>query len=423
MIDQILDARELRSFQVKKSLEKSPLVLLIKANTPGSNKNIWLSKYLVLLFRKLLEHTCEPCESSFYESMDGPYVIIHLPEDDVMSIKHFLMHIEETHPLGRFIDLDLFNEPSKSISRMDIGAPLRTCILCDKPTIECIRNLNHHPFELIQYIEKHVMSYLQREIKKQLDIAIITELELEDKFGLVTKSSSGSHADMNYALMIQAKDAILDDLVEVFTLGLNAEQLDGLFSKAREIGIRAEQHMLAATQGINCYKGLITILGFACLSSAYALKNQLNFSDIFNNIKILSKDLVNEINQQGQTFGIKAYQKYQFQGIRGELSHGLPTVKKVLESYRHLSLEDSMTLRKALKDIILLSEDTVFLKRSQSLDTYQHIKTEISQLDMNNLKAIKEFTDKMVLKNISFGGSADLLITTIYLQNIKHLYT
>lgn len=423
MIDQILNAREMRSFHVKKSLEKSPLVLLIKANIPGNNKNIWIAKYLALLFKKLLEHTCQTTDSYLYQSDDGPYVIINLPSDDIISIKHCLMHIEETHPLGRFIDLDLFDTPHRSISRSEIDAPLRTCMLCESPAIECMRNHNHHPYEIIQHIEKNVISYLQRDMKKQIDLAIISELELEDKFGLVTKSSSGSHFDMNYQLMIQAKDAILDDLVEVFTLGLNAENLEDLFPEAKAIGIKAEHHMLDVTKGINCYKGLITVLGFACLSSGYGLKNQSSFLNIFENIKILSKDLVSEINLQGQTFGIKAYQKYQFEGIRGELSRGLPTVKSILKSYESLSYEDPITLRKALKDIILLCEDTVFLKRSQSLDTYHNIKKELSTLDMDDSKTIKEFTEKMVSKNVSFGGSADLLITTIYLQNIRHLYT
>lgn len=422
MIDQILDAREQRAFHVRDALKKSPLVLLIKANTPGLNKNIWLSKYLVLLFRKLLEHTCEPCESSFYESMDGPYVIIHLPEDDVMSIKHFLMHIEETHPLGRFIDLDLFNEPFKSISRMDIEAPLRTCMLCDKPAIECMRNQNHSLIDIKNHIQTKTIQYLLNDIKKQCDLAILTELELEDKFGLVTKTSSGSHSDMNYQLMLAAKNAILDDLVDVFKLGLESDDLDGLFASAKEIGIKAEQHMLDATKGINCYKGLITVLGFACLSSGYALSHQKDFHSIFDDIKILSKDLLDDFRKPSHTFGIKAHLSYQIQGIRGELSKGLPSVFQILNQYQGLSKDDPTTLRKALKDLILKTEDTVFLKRSKSIKTYENIKHELSLLDMDNLNSISKFTNKMIDQHISFGGAADLLVTSIFLQNIKHLY-
>jgi holo-ACP synthase CitX len=423
MIDQILLAREARMIHFKKALENSPMVLLIKANIPGNNKNIWISKYLVLLFKRILEHTCEPCESYSFESMDGPYVMIYLPQDDPLSIKHFLMHIEETHPLGRFIDLDLFNNPTKSISRSDIDAPLRTCIMCNQPAIECMRNHNHSTLDIMDYIEEKTTSYLLNDIKKLIDLSILTELELEDKFGLVTKTSSGSHPDMDYNLMVKAKNAIIDDLIEIYKLSLEDNSLDQLFPLAKEIGINAEKNMLKVTHGINCYKGLITVLGFACLSSGYALKHQQNFSDIFDNIKILSKDLKFNSYESSHTFGMKAYQKYQFLGIRGELHHGLPTVNNILKSYNHLSLDDSTNLRKALRDIITLCEDTVFLKRSHTLKNYDQIKNEISLLDMDNLIDIKDFTQKMISSNISFGGSADLLVTAIFLLNIKHLYT
>lgn len=422
MIDHILNAREHRMFDVKKALDQNPLILLIKANIPGDNKNLWFSKYLVLYFQKLLKHTCENEDSFYYESMDGPYVIMHLSDDDPEIIKRCLMHIEETHPLGRFIDLDLFHQKEHSISRTDMNAPLRTCFLCKEPAIECMRYHRHSTSEMIQYIESHVKDYILSDMRKQMDIAIMSELDLEDKFGLVTKTSSGSHQDMDYALMIKAKDAILDDLVDIFKLGLESDSLINLFIQAKEKGIQAETHMLVATHNINCYKGLITVLGFAALSSGYALSHNQSFDDIFENIKDLSKDILNDFEKPSHTFGIKAYKEYQFMGIRGEISQGLPTVKHILRNYDHLNINDSKTLRKALKDIILLSDDSVFLKRSGSLNNYETIKQNLSTLDMDNLDEIKKFTESMIQKNISFGGSADLLITVIYLQNIKHLF-
>lgn len=422
MNNSVLDAREKRIFHIDESLKESPIVLCIKANIPGPNKNLWYGKYLVLYFKKLLEHTCDSCTSYTYQSDDGYYALIHLPDDDVISIKHFLMHIEETHPLGRLIDLDIFHRQNKSVSRIDIGAPLRTCMLCEEPAILCMRYQKHSLEEMLDFIKKETQIFLLQDIKKQIHLAIITELELEDKFGLVTKSSSGSHDDMDYHLMLKAIDAILDDFVEIFKLGLLSDHLDHLFSQAKKIGIHAEKKMLEATNGINCYKGLITVLGFACLASGYALSHQHTFSKIFSDIQYLAKDIMNDFDRPIHTFGIKAYQDYQMTGIRGECSKGLPTVQMVLNKYPHLTKDDSITLRKALRDLIVLSEDTVFLKRSKSFNRYQEIKDEIKKLDLDNLVQIKKYTQKMIDENISFGGSADLLITTIYLQNIKHLF-
>ena len=95
---------------------------------------------------------------------------------------------------------------------------------------------------------------------------------------------------------------------------------------------------------------------------------------------------------------------------------------RILETYEYLSLDDPMTLRKALKDLILKTEDTVFLKRSGSLKTYENIKHELSLLNMDDITSIRSFTQKMINQHISFGGAADLLVTSIFLQNIKHLY-
>jgi triphosphoribosyl-dephospho-CoA synthetase len=339
-----------------------------------------------------------------------------------MSIKHFLMHIEETHPLGRFIDLDVYNHPDKSISRMDIGAPLRTCMLCEEPAILCMRYEKHSIDDMLFFIEKETHQFLLQDIKKQIDLSILTELELEDKFGLVTKTSSGSHPDMDYALMVKAKDAIIDDLIDIFELGLRAENLEGLFLQAKNIGIKAEKGMLDATQGINCYKGLITVLGFACLASGYALSHQDPFMSIFSHIKTLSKDLHQDFDKPLHTFGIKAFQTHQITGIRGECQKGLSTIQKILDVYPKLTKDDPLTLRKALRDLIVLSEDTVFLKRSKSFERYQKIKAEIQTLNLDDSKQIKVYTNNMIKENISFGGSADLLVTAIYLQHIKHLF-
>ena len=68
---------------------------------------------------------------------------------------------------------------------------------------------------------KEFSSYLKRLIKKMINTAMLDELNLHPKFGLVTPYTSGSHKDMDYSLMVNAKNAILDDLVEMFMLGFN----------------------------------------------------------------------------------------------------------------------------------------------------------------------------------------------------------
>ena len=103
-------------------------------------------------------------------------------------------------------------------------------------------------------------------------MAILQELNLEIKFGLVTPSSSGSHPDMNYELMFNSKEIIIPHLVRIFELGFLYPDDKDLLEKARLIGIEAETQMFDMTKQINTYKGLIYILGFVLLSLGILVK-------------------------------------------------------------------------------------------------------------------------------------------------------
>lgn len=57
------------------------------------------------------------------------------------------------------------------------------------------------------------------------------ELNLHPKFGLVTPYSNGSHDDMNYELMKEAQEVIIPGLIEMFFVGLEANNPDDAFQK------------------------------------------------------------------------------------------------------------------------------------------------------------------------------------------------
>ena len=107
-------------------------------------------------------------------------------------------------------------------------------------------------------------------------------------------------------------------------------------------------------------------------------------------------------------------------GIRGEVKNGLSSVQSALKM---INIDDTHYLHQCFKRLILSSEDTVFLNRSKSMDRYLKFKKEIEQLDVSNPGALKTFTERAISENLSFGGAADLLITTLFLQAIKIFYT
>ncbi len=418
----ILDARESRDAVIKSWLALNKPVILIKANTPGTDKNLWFSKVLVNYFSQLIKKTCEIDDVKHYQSLDGPYALLRLDMDGIESIKRVLIHIEESHPIGRYIDLDLYESGRmRSISRVDLDLPMRPCMLCQGDALACIRLKRHDSHQLIRRIEEDVMSFLTSEMRHAIDVAMERELALEDKFGLVTKSSRGSHPDMDYDLMVRAKDAILDGFIDIFQLGLHASTREGLFDQARKIGQTMETDMLKETNGINCYKGLIFALGFVVLSTGYTIGQNGHRRDIGTHIAMFAKDIFTDFDYGLDTFGIKAFHAHGITGIRGEAKSGFLSIKKILDAYPNLHKQDDRCIRKALRDLILTTDDTVFLKRSGSMERYLEIKESLLNLNLDLEGEAARFTKGMIKERVSFGGAADLLVTALFLSQVAYL--
>ncbi|MFP4177792.1 MAG: citrate lyase holo-[acyl-carrier protein] synthase, partial [Acholeplasmataceae bacterium] len=290
MIDSILRAREARLEAIQKAfgLDRSRVIISIKANIPGPNKRISEAYLLVRLFFNRVRSMFESSNHEFIDCDDGPYVLMVALGIDAITLKKALVELEETHPLGHFIDLDVFDEPKASLSRVDLGYPLRKCYLCDRDARDCIRNQRHELKDLLKVVKSAVENHLREVTLTAINEAIVTELDLDEKFGLVTKTSSGSHEDMDYDLMIKAKDAILPFFNELFELGYRASSLNNLLEKARPIGLRAEQAMFSVTSGINCYKGIIFLIGLITISLGRVLRRNEPLSMIFTNIETIA---------------------------------------------------------------------------------------------------------------------------------------
>ncbi|MBN2300381.1 MAG: citrate lyase holo-[acyl-carrier protein] synthase [Acholeplasmataceae bacterium] len=419
MTDSLLNAREKRIDFIKSLLSETHLTILVKANIPGQNKNINEAYLLVRLFCFEVNKIYPNNSFEVYESLDGPYAIFSINSLDLISTKLELIGLEEKHPLGRFIDLDLFGTSMNSISRKELNIEDRKCYLCNQYARYCSRNKTHSIESLLSFIKTNVFKYLSVSIEQSIQNSILLELNMEHKFGLVTPTSNGSHPDMDYHLMFNAQKAILPYLTKLFELGYQAEDLIQLLQEARIIGLKAEERMLKVTRGINAYKGLIFVLGLSILSTGYVLSHDQSFNSIFDMIQSITKDIEDEFKNPPTTSGLKAYTMYGYKGIRGEVKKGIPSVQSALKLIKDHQVKD---LHLLLKHLILVSEDTVFIKRALTKERYLLFKNEIRYLDVSSLEQQIRFTQKAIKENLSFGGSADLLVTTLYLNSIAYLY-
>lgn len=67
---------------------------------------------------------------------------------DRLTAKRLTCRIEDTHPWGRLMDIDVLEADGESvrpISRTAVGLPERRCLLCDRPARECMRARTHTP--------------------------------------------------------------------------------------------------------------------------------------------------------------------------------------------------------------------------------------------------------------------------------------
>lgn len=421
MTDSILDAREMRAFLLSYMLSKGyDAVISIRANIPGIDKNTPEAYVVVRYFEYIIKHEIGYIHLERLDSEDGPYVLLAVQTDDLKELKKLLIHIEDRQPMGRLVDLDLW-QTNGSISRLDLGYPPRRCFLCDKEAHHCARNRTHSLSETSTFVIETVQHHLEEDLKKLAKHAMMRELNLEDKFGLVTPSNSGSHHDMNYDLMVKAQDAILSYMIELFNLGGSGLEYYQLMDQGRQIGIRAEEAMFNVTGGINCYKGLIFILGLVMLSSGYVIRHKQDFNHVFLTIQLLAKPILDDFEKNPITFGEKAYHEHQIMGARGEAALGLPSVHHALRLIEDQEINDTR-LREILQLLIRSTDDTVLLKRAGSFEQYMAIKKKVASLDVTNIDEVKRFSQEAIEHRWSFGGSADLLITTLFIHELEKRY-
>ena len=413
-----LNAKEARIDTIERMLSTYPLVISISANIPGIHKKTKEAYVLVSLFSKQLETRLNPPYLNDHSDDAGCWVLIGVSGRDGLSLKKELMEIEDTHPLGRLIDLDLFSGSKVSISRLQLGFLERLCLLCSKPASVCRRTAAHDPFLIKTLIEQRVASYLRLTLDDWIKDAMDQELALEDKFGLVTKTSQGSHTDMNHRLMEDAANVIRPYLVDLFFLGFNADDSQSLVEKARPIALLAESAMFSKTKGVNCYKGLIFILGYVLLSFGFVLSKHLTYPSLFETMKHLAKDVLKELEQEGSTAGLRMYRTYGFLGARGEIHHGLQSIRSL---YTEVNSNPNQ-LRNLLKIIVLTTEDTVFLHRAGSLKRYLDVKAIFRKTDVSDPSQARELTEYCIHNGLSFGGAADLLIAAIFLSHVNQTF-
>lgn len=260
--------------------------------------------------------------------------------------------------------------------------------------------------------------------------ALIYEVKLSPKAGLVTINSNGSHKDMNFLTFEISAKALKNYFKTCIEHHRKYNINDEIFFiKLRELGKIAEKEMLEATKGINTHKGTIFSMGIllAVLFALFSKNKIISLDDLSEQIKKTCASLKDELGLSvANTNGEKIFQKYKIAGARGLALSGYELVlndglQKLHSFFPKLDLDTALIL--LLFYYISELNDTNIISRS-NLETLKEAKIKAKILFEKNLKVLdermikedmEELNRDFVKKNISPGGSADLLILTIFL--------
>lgn len=453
----VLAAKERRA-ELQESMRKlyQASIISLTINMPGDKKyTIDTVRLLYHAVGRLGEECrsmhCAICEERILHLPVGPLAIMAI-HGDAIQLKRMCMSIEQETKYGRLLDIDVFDELGHQITRAAFGAADRTCFVCVGNTISCMREKRHSQAEIMAVVADlfrrfeaettQLWPYPVQVIGAVAIESMLMEAACTPAPGLVDRYNSGAHRDMDFFSFIQSSSAIS---LAIYRCAFAAWRHEGapsdLLPVLRLIGSDAEQAMLEATHGVNTQKGLIFLLGVIAAATALMWRQQRGVPEIESVLSMASSIcrgiveremacLKQRLPDRKLTAGERLYLSHGITGIRGEVENGLSIVLQNGLPLLRKALNDGLSKNDALVHALLglMSEavDTTILNRHDMATLLEVQAASKSIMDDGGMMTPKgrERIRKLDIhyssdRNISPGGSADLLAITYFLHTIS----
>jgi len=327
---------------------------------------------------------------------------------DAERLKHRMCRIEESCALGRLFDIDVIAADGSHLSRPSE----RTCLICGQPVRACARSRAHSAEELYRkaqdiihhhFREKHV-----RRIGLQAQRALLYEAVTTPKPGLVDCENSGSHTDMDlFSFMDSA--AVLRPYFEDCARISDADQL-------QFAGMQAEDEMFRLARA-NTHQGAIFSLGILC-HAAGQCGESADVETILQKAAEAGQVYLNQMTENPSAH-TDQYRRYGLTGARGEAASGFRSVLDAGLPALEKALKDGCSLPEAgLHALLCLManvRDANIIRRG-GMEAQQWVTEQAKDAAVSDLRGMNE---AFVRRNLSPGGSADLLAITYFLHFLK----
>ena len=437
-LNQMLEARERRVLRQRALLEryKKPLISFTM-NIAGPVKISHTIRRGFALGRDLLLGQLMRVKARlvYREEFDeitgceGIYVV----DFPASALKEITLEIEDSTDLGRLFDMDVLDPNGEKLER----STARRCLICGKPAQECARSRTHSVSELQQKTTELLCAALDRhdaETVAALAVrALLYEVAVTPKPGLVDREGNGSHHDMDFYSFLSSASALFPYFTDCFTIGRQtaAEPAPFTFSHLRVPGKLAEGQMLHATGGVNTHKGAIFTLGVICGAlGRMPHEKWLSPADVLKQAADMTRDVEKELSglteESAQTAGQRIYVHCGITGVRGQAAAGFPTVLHcglpVLEDGLIQGKSKDEAGAAALLAILSCTTDTNMISRGgihNEKEKRRQLSVLLEQNRYPDRETLTVLDREYTAENLSPGGSADLLALCWLLHFLK----
>ncbi len=258
--------------------------------------------------------------------------------------------------------------------------------------------------------------------------ALLTEINLYPKPGLVSPVDSGAHGDMDLATFHHS----IKSLEGYFGAIAEAGGRGAPFHRLRELGLQAERRMLHATGGINTHRGAIFSLGLLAAGAGWNSAHGLPVEGpllVQTVVRLWGPDVEASHPIIPASHGSRVVARYGARGARSEAAEGFPTLIAVaLPAFRDAEsrgVDQDAAGIQSLFAVMAVLEDTNLIHRG-GVDGLIHVQKAARDFlkeggvfhPLWRDRAIALHQD-CVNRNLSPGGSADVLATALFLREME----
>jgi len=262
-------------------------------------------------------------------------------------------------------------------------------------------------------------------LAKSAVCALLQELEAYPKPGLVSRIDSGAHTDMDYELMRRSAEALLQPFARITATGRIAGSFD---STIVPLGLAAERDMLSTTAGINTHRGAIFSLGMVLAALALAESGSVPMTP--DRVRAALLDTWGEAlhahafsSDPGTSHGALARRMAGSGGARAEAARGFPGIFETgvpayLEAVAS-GLDPNASRVHTLFVLMEAVEDTNVIFRGGP-EAAGFVRESARRFLVEGgchrdgwFGRAEELHRKLIKRNLSPGGSADLLSGTL----------